>query len=508
MAFVSILWPDGHDVTQAVAAIPACFRDLNLDQIVAAVTAKWSEYDLVPFFCVPLTDPDAVAYRHEIMRDLERESVARTIERFAADMREVRQRAAQAEKGDYPHEKARWRLDAAVSYCNAVDTLRHELAAAEPASRGLIAFRDHLDRYVASNAFRTLHDNTADVNAQLDDIQYTVWLRGRSVTVQRYTGERDYGAVVEAVFERFRRAAVRDYRARLMEDSELNHVEAQILDHVALLFPDPFAALDRFASTYAQFVDPSVARFDREIHFYVAYLAHIESYRRRGLTFCYPGVTKEKDIVIRDGFDLALAQQLAKGDAAIVLNDVHLQQNERILVVSGPNQGGKTTYARMFAQIHYLAALGCPVPAAKARLFLFDHVLTHFEREESSENLRGKLQDDLIRVRELLDQATSNSIIILNEIFASTTLKDAALLARQIVGRISDIDCHAVCVTFLTELATLSAKTVSAISIVDAADPTRRTFRIERRPAEGVAYAMTLARKHRVTHDSIVQRIR
>ncbi len=187
----------------------------------------------------------------------------------------------------------------------------------------------------------------------------------------------------------------------------MNDVEANIAELVARLFPETFDALRRYRAQNADFLDPVLRAFDREVQFYLGYLDHVKACKAAGLAFCLPEVSdNDKEISCEAGFDLALARKLVREGQPIVTNDFRLAGAERVLVVSGPNQGGKTTFARMFGQLHYLASLGLPVPGKAARLYLCDRLFTHFEREEDMASHSGKLQDDLVRIHQILEETT------------------------------------------------------------------------------------------------------
>ncbi|WP_433330512.1 MutS-related protein [Spirillospora sp. CA-294931] len=500
MGVRSILFATPDPTGEPDDAEPGHFRDLNLDQVVRAVAEAAGAAGVARYLHRPLRDAESVAFRQQIFRDLEDPAVLQTAERFTASMARTRSRLEALERRKHPPQAHRWFLEIVLDHTAAVIGLAEGLDASGAASPGLRALRDDLAGHIRSAGFTGLLEGARRLRERLGEIRYDVLVRGDEVSVAPHEedGRFDHADRVLAWFERFRQGPPSG-ETEGAPALGLDFVEAGVLDLVAELFPGLFGDLAAFCAANRDFPAPELDRLDRELRFYLGYLSFLAPVRAAGLPICTPAVSAtRKDLLARDVYDLALAAKHPQ----VVTNDLRLDGTERVLVVSGPNQGGKTTLARTFGQLHHLAALGCPVPGREVRIFLADAVLTHFEREEAPGDLTSGLEAELIRMRALLKAATPRSVIVLNEVFSSTTPDDARALSETVLASIVRLDAACLWVSFVDALALTSP---AAVSMVGAEE---RSYRFVRRAADGRAHALALAERHGLTYAQITARAR
>jgi hypothetical protein len=509
IAFNSILFTDPIDrVRVEGSAMPEYFPDLALDHLVESVLHGREAYNLAPFFYTPLRCTDAITYRHEVIRDLGQPAVLAAVTAFGDRMRSVRRRLAELDRLDGPIQQRLVFLDAVRTYVDGVAGLQEELSTLPIRSRGLLGLKDYLRAYTGGKPFEDEAGAARSLQQQLSTIRYTTEIRGDRIRVSRYEGQSDYGIEIAETFARFRQRDVDEHCADVRGHPGRNPVEGTVLEYVAALHPDFFAAVDDFYLQNQGFLDTVIADFDREVQFYLAWIEYLRYLGRSGVRFCLPEVsTTVKELHVEAAFDVALAGKLVTQSRPVICNDVELHGAERILVVTGPNQGGKTTFARMVGQLHHLARIGCPVPGRRGQIFLVDQIFTHFQREERAIDPHGNLEEDLLRLRTILDQVTAASLVILNEVFTSTALQDALYLADKIVRRIIGLDLICVYVTFIDELSRMGPATVSMVSTVKPDDPSERTFMVIRGPAGGLAHSAALVRKYGLTYGCLKKRI-
>jgi len=466
--------------------------------------------DLIDYFYMPLNDVEEIKYRHEVFIELENNQLLfDAIKTFVDKMSNIKRELSFSEKLEYQYNKKGWWLEAVDKYVKAVSELALYFLNEKLTSEGLQNFSKYLIKYANSDYFTKLREIVERVKKSLEEVTYCLNIDGLRVMVYKCEEEEEYENDIIKTFEKFKTSDNKDYKLMVPTMIGMDHVENEIINAVVKFYPQPFELLDSFYEEYYHFMDPVVERFSEEIRFYIIYLDFTKKFKQLGLSFCYPEITTNKEeVYLYEGFDLALAHDKVTKGETVVVNDFWLENGERLVVVTGPNQGGKTTFARMFGQVHYLAKLGVPIPGKKAKIFLCDKIFTHFEREEKVQNLRGKLEADLLEIKQIINMATPMSLIILNETFSSATVADAIFLAKNVIAKILEIDCYALYVTFLDELTSIGEKVVSMVATVSEQDPSIKTYKILRKPADGKAYAILLAEKYGLSYEQLKRRLK
>ncbi len=188
-----------------------------------------------------------------------------------------------------------------------------------------------------------------------------------------------------------------------------------------------------------------------ELGFYVGALNLHERLAGAGEATCFPEpLPAGRPALAATGiYDPCLA---LLGVERIVGNDVQAD-GRRLVMVTGANRGGKSTFLRSIGIAQLMMQAGMFVAARSFRADVRDRVLCHFRREEDASLRSGKLDEELGRMSVLVDRVTPASLVLLNESFASTNEREGSEIARQILAPLLDAGVKVVYVTHLYDLA-------------------------------------------------------
>jgi DNA mismatch repair ATPase MutS len=124
-----------------------------------------------------------------------------------------------------------------------------------------------------------------------------------------------------------------------------------------------------------------------------------------------------------------------------------------LLIVTGANQGGKSTFLRSIGIAQVMMQCGLPVCAKSFSSGLFPKIFVHFTRREDSEMNSGRLDEELGRMSKIVEEIDDNSLILLNESFATTTEKEGSVIAYDIIKALSEAGVRILTVTHLLSFA-------------------------------------------------------
>jgi hypothetical protein len=200
-------------------------------------------------------------------------------------------------------------------------------------------------------------------------------------------------------------------------------------------------------------------------------------HRRQPVCLPEPLAGERPALTAEDLYDVTLTLHLP---GPVVGNDLHAD-GKGLLVITGANQGGKSTLLRGLGLAQLMMQAGMFVGARSFRADLRSGVFTHFKREEDATMQAGKLDEELARMSRIVDQIRPRAMLLCNESFASTNEREGSEIARQVVRAMLDKNVKVAFVTHMYDLAnSLHAQQLDTVlSLRAEREPDgRRTFKL------------------------------
>ncbi|MCW3658158.1 DNA mismatch repair protein MutS [Burkholderia cenocepacia] len=424
------------------------FRDLEL-RTLCSVMSGGDEY----LFDVaqaalgnPLADQDTIGFRQDVLRDcLSAHTVVRSLYGYAVEAIELSKKSYFGFYSKYPSAMLGSARELMESF---VETLRkiRELADRYSVyfrSAGFIRFFGMIEAELTDDYFEllTLHLKTLKFRrGLLISARLGPGNKGRNYTLRKSADDNlDF---TRRLFRQRRES----YGFRIPDRDEagaqaLSELEAKGMELVA-------RALNQSAEHVLDFFN----MLRCELAFYIGCINLRDQLQERGYSMCMP------DLAPADAYrlnarglrEVCLALRVNHN---VVSNDLNAYDRD-LVVITGANEGGKSTFLRSIATAQVMMQAGMMVLAEEFSSSIATRIFTHFKREEDESMISGKFDEELRRVSAIIDRVEADSIVFFNESFASTNEREGAEVAGQIVRAL--LDKH-VRVLFVTHMYTFSS---------------------------------------------------
>ncbi|WP_027091510.1 DNA mismatch repair protein MutS [Cohnella thermotolerans] len=167
-----------------------------------------------------------------------------------------------------------------------------------------------------------------------------------------------------------------------------------------------------------------------------------------------PRLNRGYDLIVRDGRH-PVVEAVSEG-TAFIANDASLTEDSSILLITGPNMAGKSTYMRQVAMISIMAQIGCFVPAKSAELPLIDRIFTRIGAADDLVGGQSTFMVEMKDIQVMTEQATARSLVIIDELGRGTSTDEGMAIAQAVIEYVHDaIGCKALVSTHFHELAHL-----------------------------------------------------
>jgi hypothetical protein len=421
----------------------ALTQDLELDVLLGAMAAGdgWLTEVAKRVLLSSLGEPDAIAYRQQMLADCERS---------APVVRELYAIASEAIQS----EKRVWGGLARDSPRNLLGTSVEKMQLLVASLRRLRALADEHAAEFCSEAFTRFFGMVADelgddylalVDSHLKEMRFR---GGMLISAQLDAGNKGASYVL-------RRPREQGWLERMLDRSGYSFTIAERDDNgLRALRELEDRGVNDLAGALAEAVAHVLSFFATlraEVGFCVGCLNLRERLVDRLQPVCFPDALPrgELELCARELHDPCLG---LASDQPTVGNDIDAG-GKSLVMITGANQGGKSTMLRSLGLAQLMMQAGMFVAAESLRANVVDGVFTHFKREEDAATQSGKLDEELARMSEISSHIRANCLLLCNESFAATNEREGSEIARQVLKALLDEGVKVLFVTHLFDLA-------------------------------------------------------
>jgi DNA mismatch repair protein MutS len=567
----SLLWPPHvSGCTPGAQPDTDCVRDIGLENLVSGLSARTEDRRAVEQVLLTLCqDPEVIHYRQNVLDDfLGHPALSARLTDLLPRMDAVVRYSQRVSTDRSALQEVIWRLGELESYVECMQSLDSAFAETrgDLGSEGLGALRREAAAIVEDETFQRLARELPDLLTQLrstvsvtigvnlDDHLQPVEATLLAINSSKFRSgsflSKLFGAAANAGegIAPLHGIAGRDANGRVRVPGSSGPGES-FSPMLVPLFRDLALILERAARPIAQTLrryaglnTGLLADLRRELPFYLGAVRLIERMRAHGLSMCRPALAPAEERVceVQDAYNINLALHLGAGDddrdlkAAIVANEIAFGPAGRIIVLTGPNQGGKTTYIQSIGLIQVMAQAGLYVPGRRAHISPVDGLYTHFPTEEVLEKATGRFGDEAKRLHSIFARVTRHSLVLLNESLSGTSAGESLYLCQDILRVLRLLGARGIFSTHLHELAAsiddLNAAEPGDSKIVSmvaspiyeeraereslpggveghgedvSASAGNRSYRVVFAPPMGRSYAQETARRYGVSYDQL-----
>lgn len=390
-------------------------------------------------------DVDAILYRQNILKDcLANPAIVRDLYAIAVDAIEGEKKGYWGILSRYPATILSRSIEVLHLFVGMLKRLRQiaDERAGGFESDGFKAFFEMLKTELTDDYF-------AEVQNYLHDLKFR---GGVLISANLGTGNKGVNYILRKPHAKRRGWMARIFAAR--PPGYTFHIHERDESGARALSELKDRGINLVANALARSTDHILSFFSMlrtELGFYAGCLNLYEQLATMGEPICFPvpAAPGERRLAFRGLYDVCLALTMRR---KVVGNDVDAD-NKDLVIITGANQGGKSTFLRSIGLAQLMTQSGMFVPAERFCSNVCNGLFTHHKREEDPTMKSGKLDEELSRMSDIVDHLASNSMVLFNESFAATNEREGSEIARQIVRALLEKGVKVFFVTHLYDFA-------------------------------------------------------